>query len=154
LQSVVGSEIGRANDPARHALAEETPLADNVRPRIKQEGVMTSARPEPKPSKPLDPVAQQIATTLGETEPVPLMHIRRIVQTLGPERALQLLEQAMATEARGGLMLLDGSRRRTPGGVFFRLVREQTTPTERNRIWPWIKKPKPNTASSGGDPAR
>jgi hypothetical protein len=40
-------------------------------------------------------------------------------------------------------MLLDGSRRRTPGGVFFRLVREQTTPAERSRIWPWTKQAKP-----------
>ena len=112
---------------------------------------MTIARPEPKPSKPLDPAAQQIATTLGETEPVPLMHIRRIVQTLGPDRALQLLAQAVATEAQGGLMLLDGSRRRTPGGVFFRLVREQTTPAERSRIWPWTKKPKPKAGPNGSE---
>ena len=114
---------------------------------------MTVTRSAPKPPKPLDPVGQQIATTLGETESVPLMHLRRIVQTLGPERALQLLEQAQTVEAQGGLMVLDGSRRRTPGGVFFRLVREQTTPAERSRIWPWIKKPKPNAAPSG-DPAR
>jgi PHAX RNA-binding domain len=115
---------------------------------------MTIARSEPKSPKPLDPAAQQIAATLGETEPVPLMHIRRIVQTLGPERALQLLEQAQTVEAQGGLLLLDGSRRRTPGGVFFRLVREQTTPAERRRIWPWIKKPKPAAASNGGDPGQ
>ena len=114
---------------------------------------MTVARSESKPPKPLDPAAQQIATTLGETESVPLMHIRRIVQTLGPERALQLLEQAQAVEAQGGLMLLDGSRRRTLGGVFFRLVREQTTPAERSRIWPWNKKPKPKAAPTGSDPA-
>jgi hypothetical protein len=115
---------------------------------------MRVVRAEPKPPKPLDPAAQQIATTLGETESVPLMHIRRIVQTLGPERALQLLAQAQAVEAQGGLMLLDGSRRRTLGGVFFRLVREQTTPAERSRIWPWNKKPKPKAAPNGGEAGR
>jgi Phosphorylated adapter RNA export protein, RNA-binding domain len=115
---------------------------------------MSVTRSEPKPPKPLDPAAQQIATTLGETEDVPLMHIRRIVQTLGPERALQLLAQAQTAEAQGGLMELDGTRRRTLGGVFFRLVREQTTPAERSRIWPWTKKPKPKAAPNGGDPAR
>jgi PHAX RNA-binding domain len=115
---------------------------------------MTVTRSDSKPLKPLDPVAQQIATTLGETEPVPLMHIRRIVQTLGPERALQLLDQAVTLEAQGGLMLLDGSRRRTPGGVFFRLVREQTNPAERSRIWPWTKKPKPKTTPNGDDAGR
>src|SRR5262249_42304022 len=89
--------------------------------------------------------------TLGETEPVPLMHIRRIVQTLGPDRASQLLEQARAVEAAGGLMLLDGRRRRTPAGVFFRLVRDQTTTAERNRIWPWTQKPRPNVPAERGD---
>jgi phosphorylated adapter RNA export protein len=115
---------------------------------------MTVARSETKPSKPLDPAAQQIATTLGETEPVPLLHIRRIVQTLGPERALQVLEQAVAQEAQGGLMVLDGTRRRTLGGVFFRLVREQTTPAERSRIWPWTKKATPKLGSARGDADR
>lgn len=115
---------------------------------------MKNARPEPKPTKPLDPAAQQIATTLGETESVPLLHIRRIVETLGAERALQLLDQAVTLEAHGGLMLADGSRRRTPGGVFFRLVREQTTPAERSRIWPWTKKPKPKTTPNGDDAGR
>ena len=61
------------------------------------------AESETKPTKPLDPAAQQIATTLGETEPVPLLHIRRIVQTLGPDRALQLLDQAVTVETQGGL---------------------------------------------------
>jgi phosphorylated adapter RNA export protein len=115
---------------------------------------MTVAHSETTPRKPIDPVAQQIATTLGETESVPLMHIRRIVQTLGPDRALQLLAQAQAVEAQGGLPVIDGSRRRTPGGVFFRLVRENTTPAERSRIWPWIKKPKPKAAPNGDDPTR
>jgi hypothetical protein len=115
---------------------------------------MTIARSEPKPTKPQDPIVAQIATTLGETESVPLMHIRRIVQTLGPDRALELLNQAVAVESQGGLMLLDGSRRRTLGGVFFRLVREQTAPAECSRIWPWTKKPKPNAAPNGGDPTR
>jgi PHAX RNA-binding domain-containing protein len=112
---------------------------------------MSVTRSEPKPPKPLDPAAQQIATTLGETEDVPLMHIRRIVQTLGPERALQLLAQAQTAEAQGGLMVLDGTRRRTLGGVFFRLVRENTTPAERSRIWPWTKKPKLKATPIGGN---
>ena len=107
-----------------------------------------------KLAKAQDPLVTQIATTLGETEHVPLMHIRRIVQTLGSDRTLQLLAQAQAVEAQGGLMVLDGSRRRTLGGVFFRLVREQTTPAERNRIWPWAKKPKPKAASNDGDTGR
>ena len=115
---------------------------------------MTDAQSATKPSTAQDLLITQIATTLGETESVPLMHIRRIIQTLGPERALQLLEQAQTVEAQGGLMLFDGSRRRTLGGVFFRLVREQTTPAERSRIWSWTKKAKAKSIPNDVDPGR
>jgi hypothetical protein len=51
---------------------------------------MPGSRPEPTPTTPLDPAAQQIATALGETEPVPLMHIRRIVQQTSPRSGWRL----------------------------------------------------------------
>ena len=60
---------------------------------------MNVARLELKSTKLLDATAKQIATAFGETQPVPLMHIRRIVQTCGPDRALQVLEQAVARES-------------------------------------------------------
>jgi hypothetical protein len=59
---------------------------------------------------PASPVVTQIATALGETQPA----------ALG-----QLKQQALEREQQGGLMLPDG-KRRTPGGVFFRLVDERT----------------------------
>ena len=85
---------------------------------------------------PTPPTAHRIATTLGETEPVPTKQIQRIVQTLGEDRALQLMAQAVAIEQQGGQLLPDGSRRRTLGGIFFRLVRDQATPEQHRRIWP------------------
>ncbi len=63
-----------------------------------------------------------IAAVLGETMPPPLRLITRIVDRLGPARARALLGQALTVEAQGGLTLPDGARR-TPGGVFFSLVR-------------------------------
>jgi hypothetical protein len=45
-----------------------------------------------------------------------------MVDRLGPARARALLGQALTVEAQGGLTLPDGHRR-TPGGVFFYLVR-------------------------------
>jgi CHAD domain-containing protein len=89
----------------------------------------------PHGKKPLaNPVVQQIAQALGETKPAALGQIKRIVQTIGEERALAILQQALDVEQHGGLMLPDG-KRRTPGGVFFRLAKEQTTPEERRQIW-------------------
>ena len=79
----------------------------------------------------------QIATQLGETQPQATMQIKRIVNVLGTERALALVEHAVQIEAQGGMLVPDGSRRRTLGGVFFKLVRDQTTAEEHAQIWPW-----------------
>jgi len=82
-------------------------------------------------------LARAIATVLGETLPPPLRTITRIVDRLGSAGARALLGQALTVEAQGGLTLPDG-RRRTPGGVFFFLVRQSpdVTPDERASIFP------------------
>jgi len=67
-------------------------------------------------------LARGIAAVLGETMPPPIRIITRAVDRLGPERARAVLGQALTVETQGGLTLPDG-RRRTPGGVFFHLVR-------------------------------
>ncbi|MBX0331248.1 hypothetical protein K2Z83_26725 [Oscillochloris sp. ZM17-4] len=72
-------------------------------------------------------VARQIAAQLGETAFAPQRQIQRIVTALGVTRAQALLAEALAVEARGGLLLPDGSRRRTPGGVFFQLVKTRVS---------------------------
>jgi hypothetical protein len=114
---------------------------------------------EPPTTRPkLSPVTQRIAAELGETAPGPLAQLDRIVRRLGEERAYLLLEQAMAIEERGGVLLPDGSRRHTPGGVFFRLAREQVTPELRAKLFPPLPKRKrkgatPPAAADGGHPA-
>jgi len=75
--------------------------------------------------------ASELAAQLGEIEPIPRKHLKRALRILGPERTQALLDQTMETERNGGLMLSDGSRRRTPGGVFFHLIR--TTVGTHNR---------------------
>lgn len=65
-----------------------------------------------------------IAETLGETEWKPRTQIERIVEHLGADFAMTKLAEAEHVEAQGGMMLSDGSRRRTKGGVFFYLVRQ------------------------------
>ena len=78
----------------------------------------TTDATDPTPPRQPDPTAERIAAALGETDAQPL---------------------------RGGMLLPDGSRR-TKGGVFFRLAREQASPQERTRIWPWTRGPKPPAA--------
>ena len=80
-------------------------------------------------------LAAAIAAQLGEMLGGPIGQIRRVLQRLGAERAWALLAEALAIEARGGMVLPDGSRRRTAEGIFFHLVREQTTGQERQAIF-------------------
>jgi hypothetical protein len=78
-----------------------------------------------------------IAEKLGETEKTPRVQIEKIVRLWGIENALRALDETQRVEADGGLMLPDGSRRRTPGGVFFHLVRQQIPPEIFRKIFMW-----------------
>jgi len=90
---------------------------------------------------PLSSIAAAITAQLGETVGGPRATIWRTVRTLGPERAQAFVAQAQEIEANGGMMVPDGSRKRTLGGIFFYLVRTQVSDDEEamqiNRAWRW-----------------
>lgn len=70
----------------------------------------------------------EIAKTLNE----PLVSlVNRVVWHLGIEQAQTFLQQALAIEAQGGMMIADGQRRRTLGGVFFKLVKDHIAATDK-----------------------
>lgn len=69
--------------------------------------------------------AQLIAEQLGESNDEPNAQIYRAVKRLGIEQALDFLRQTHEIEAAGGMMVSNASRRRTPGGVFFTLIKER-----------------------------
>src|SRR5437588_261478 len=62
--------------------------------------------------------------------------LAQVLRTLGPERTADILVDTLQQEAAGGVLTKDGTRRRTPGGVFFQCVRERATPHERQRLFP------------------
>lgn len=62
--------------------------------------------------------------------------IGKIVNTLGIERVSEYLQKTLTIEVEGGMMTLDGKRRRTPGGVFFHVVKGELSKTERKQIFP------------------
>src|SRR4029450_4317902 len=76
---------------------------------------------------------EKLAEILQEPK-APLL--RQVLRTLGPGRTGAVLPGALQCEAQGGMLTKDGSRRRTPGGVFFQLVKERATPQERRRLFP------------------
>jgi hypothetical protein len=84
-------------------------------------------------------IAADIARQLDETNPVAIRQIERIVQHLGADAALDFLRETLEIEAQGGMMLRDGSRRRTLGGVFLYLVKGRVPQETRSLIWPHLR---------------
>ena len=64
--------------------------------------------------------------------------LTQVLTILGPDRTSTLLTETLHCEANGGMLTKDGTRRRTPGGTFFQLVRQQAQPHERKRLFPHL----------------
>lgn len=104
------------------------------------------AKQEPKPpvAPVIDPAvaadAQRIADQLEE----PLLWlVANVIKVLGLARADDLLQQTLEIEAAGGSMTAQGDRRRTPGGVYLKLLKEQVAAEEQERIFADGPKTKP-----------
>lgn len=69
---------------------------------------------------PSEQLASDIAVKLGEDK---VKLIGEVVRVLGPVKARAVFEQTRSVQRVGGMMVNDGSRRRTSGGVFFQLLR-------------------------------
>jgi hypothetical protein len=95
-----------------------------------------------------------IAKALGESDEVPLFQITGVVRVLGEETAQKILAETQETEKNGGMMLPDGSRKRTPGGVFFFLARQKLSQADKLAIFRPPKEPKAPPSSSSGDANR
>ena len=62
--------------------------------------------------------------------------LTQVLRALGQDRCAAILTDTLQCEAHGGILTKDGTRRRTPGGVFFQLVKERATRQERRRLFP------------------
>jgi hypothetical protein len=78
-------------------------------------------------------IVRQIAEQLHEPN-VPLVAL--VVDRLGEDAALGFLRQTLEIEAQGGLLIASGKRRRTPGGVFFHLVKQSLSEEDVRTWWP------------------
>lgn len=78
---------------------------------------------EPSASQ-TQPTIAHITQTLGETAKLPQGQVGRIVRCCGSEQALAWLAEAQKVAASGGLATADGTRPRTLGGIFFKIVRD------------------------------
>lgn len=76
--------------------------------------------------------AKALADVLHEPERWLLI---RALRTLGEARCVAILAEALTIEHTGGMLTKAGDRRRTPGGVFLELCRQQATADERRAIF-------------------
>lgn len=81
-------------------------------------------------------IVKEIAERLGETNEIPLWQITKIVERNGGDFAYFMVEIAEEIHREGLMMVLDGSRPRTLGGVFFNVVREGLAYKLRYEIFP------------------
>src|SRR5215471_14306914 len=75
-------------------------------------------------------------TTLAEVlqEPDKAL-LARVLTMLGQERCAAILADTLTIESNGGMLTKAGDRRRRPGGVFFHLVKDRSTGTERHALF-------------------
>lgn len=72
-------------------------------------------------------VSDEIAYRLKETKKD---LIERVVKVIGKKKAIELLGETATLEEAGGVYTMDGSRRRTPGGVYLNLLKNTPSITK------------------------
>ncbi|XP_030559991.1 phosphorylated adapter RNA export protein [Drosophila novamexicana] len=79
-------------------------------------------------------VAREMANKLYEEKDELLV---RVIQVLGIDVPLELYKETQRIEADGGMMINNGRRRRTPGGVFLFLLKhhDKITPAQQKSIF-------------------
>ncbi len=81
------------------------------------------------------PLTKQLADLIGETHHGPIAQIRRVIEHAGAELATTAADDAVRMAAAGEMPRADGSPR-TPGGIFFALVRQRIDPAVVPIIFP------------------
>lgn len=84
--------------------------------------------------------AALLAEALGESSVRVVRLLARYVSYAGPEQALSLLDRTKEIEAADGMLVNDGSRRRTKGGVFFKLAKDALPKDVVNIVFPWTQR--------------
>lgn len=96
-------------------------------------------------------VGVEIAEKLGETEQRPRGQIIHLIEMKGTDFALQLLQDTLKVQEEGGMEVTDGSRKRTTGGIFFKLAKDRLDAKTRGIVFP-AQASKKKKAKKGGKP--
>ncbi|CAG9829117.1 unnamed protein product [Diabrotica balteata] len=79
-------------------------------------------------------IASEIASKLNEEKEELIL---RVINIMGKQKAIDLFEETQKVEEEGGMLIMNKTRRRTPGGVFLFLVRHDyhITLDQKNQIF-------------------
>lgn len=114
-----GSEGSAGGDAKR-----KRPAKDRLGPRAEMD---VKGRYEITEDDPEDKVIDEIAYRLQEPKKE---LIERVVKVVGTKMAIDLLGETATLEENGGVYTMDGSRRRTPGGVYLNLLKNTPSITK------------------------
>jgi PHAX RNA-binding domain len=87
---------------------------------------------------------KDVATTLDEQDRSPRIKILKIVLKLGTVEVMSLIRDTLEIEQNGGMLTNDGTHRRTPGGVFFKLCKKRHMVTLRTVFYGKARMQKPD----------
>lgn len=104
---------------------------------------LSPTKPSIMPSEPTaeqQQFAEALAAKLGETEPEPRQQIIDIIRLCGTAFAQAVLDDTLDVETQGGMVVRDGTRQRTRGGIFFYLARGRLSFGLQQVIVPHLRK--------------
>ena len=80
--------------------------------------------------------AKEIAHALQEEAYGPRVTIERLIRHIGLNFVEAIFKETQEVQANGGMLIKDGSRQRSMGGVFMYLAKSKLDPEDRDRIFP------------------
>lgn len=80
--------------------------------------------------------AKEIAHALQEEAHGPRVTIERLIHHIGLDFVEATLKETQEIQANGGMLIKDGSRQRSMGGVFMYLAKSKLDHEDRNNIFP------------------
>lgn len=106
-----------SEDRAGGSAKRKRPAKERLGPRAEMD---IKGRYEITEDDPDEKVTDEIAYRLQEPKKE---LIERVIKVVGKKTAIELLGETATLEENGGVYTMDGSRRRTPGGVFLNLLK-------------------------------
>ncbi|KAF4107855.1 phosphorylated adapter RNA export protein isoform X2 [Onychostoma macrolepis] len=116
LRSVLDGEL-EGYMQQESCLKRKRPAKERLGPRAEMD---LKGRYQLREDDPEERVVDEIAHRLMEPKKD---LVERVVRVIGKKKAIELLSETATIEQTGGLYTVDGTRRRTPGGVYLNLLK-------------------------------